>query len=659
MELSATQIALILFLVSCAGSLLPLYGRWSDRALHVLVALAAGIFLGTIFLHLLPHLAGVDVDGAHAAHEHESTGLLPWAAALAGLLLLFALEKVWLPAWSRGASNSGGAADPHTGLWAATYVGLSLHALTAGVSLTPILADPTARTQLLVSVLIHKATESFSLATVMRLGNLSTARMVLLLSLFAAIEPAGLLCGSGLVGIAPGIDSAIMGLACGTFLYVAVCDLLPEVFHGEERPFLKLMSVVVGIAATALTLPRLESVLQFVKDVGRESLNVFTEFAPFLMLGFLIAGVLSQLVRLERLTRYLRGDDLKSVAFASLLGAPLPLCSCAVVPVAVSMRRAGASKGATSAFLIATPETGVDSVTVTWALLDPIMTIARPIGAIVSAIFTGSAVNLLVRRGWDRERSPVARASAAHSCCHVEAPAAAAPGAEHGTHGEHGPHADDDHEGEGHAHAHAPEQPRRAANGPWFVRVLRYAFVEMLDDLGASLLVGTLLSGLIAVLIPSSVFTNPAVHGFGGMLLMLVIGIPIYVCAAASTPIAAMLILKGLNPGAAFVFLLASPATNLGSLVILGRELGTRVVLVHVLALSVVTLGLGLAIDAIYSAFAITPRASLGVVHEHAPWLGTACAILLGGLMLVSFLRARRTSEALSRLREVARTAVP
>lgn len=658
MEPSATQIALILFLVSCAGALLPLYGRWSDRALHVLVALAAGIFLGTIFLHLLPHLAGVDVDGAHAAHEHASTGLLPWAAALAGLLLLFALEKVWLPTWSRIVSSSAGVSDPHTGLWAATYVGLSLHALTAGVSLTPILADPTARTQLLVSVLIHKATESFSLATVMRLGNLSTTRMVLLLSLFAAIEPAGLLFGSGLIGIAPGIDSAIMGLACGTFLYVAVCDLLPEVFHGNERPFLKLLSVVVGIGATALTLPRLESVLQFVKDVARESLNVFVEFAPFLMLGFLIAGVLSQLVRLGRLTRFLRGDDLKSVALASLIGAPLPLCSCAVVPVAVSMRRAGASKGATSAFLIATPETGVDSVTVTWALLDPVMTIARPIGAIVSAIFTGSAVNLFVRRGWDRERAPAETARAAHACCHTAEPESNTPTVAHHAHVHDAPaHV---HRAHGHEeHAQAPEPPRAPSKGPWFVRVLRYAFVEMLDDLSASLLVGTLLSGLIAVLVPSSIFTNPALHGFGGMLLMLAIGIPVYVCAAASTPIAAMLILKGLNPGAAFVFLLASPATNLASILVIGRELGTRVVLVHVLALSVVTLGLGLAIDALYAAFAITPRARIGVVHEHAPWLGTACAILLGVLMLVSFLRARRTSEALSRVRDVARPAVP
>lgn len=650
MEPFVLQIALVLFLASVAGSLLPLYRRWSDRGLHVFVAVAAGIFLGTIFLHLLPHLAGADLGGEHAGHAHaegsgeHGGGIMPWAAALAGLLLLFALEKVWLPKWRRAASL-GSAVDPHTGLWAATYAGLSLHAITAGVSLSAILADPTARTQLLVSVLLHKATETFSLATVMRLANLGTRRMVALLLLFAAIEPAGLLVGSRLAGIAPDVDRAILGLACGTFLYVAICDLLPEVFHGADRPAVKLVAVIAGIASTAITLPRLASTLEFARAALAESLRVFVEFAPFLIVGFLVAGVLNQVLRIERFTRFVRGDDLKSVGIAALAGAPLPLCSCSVVPVAVALRRAGASKGATSSFLIATPETGVDSLTVTWALLDPVMTIARPIGAILSAIFTGSIVNVVVRRGWDREpeRAPLPPAPAA-SCCHAESASTPPEGDAAHAH-EH----DADHGG----HAHAPQ-----ARGSWLSRVLRYAFVDMLDDLSGSLIAGTLISGIIGVLVPASIFESPIAHGIPGMLMMLAIGIPMYVCAAASTPIAATLILKGMDPGAAFVFLLASPATNLGSLFVLGRELGARVVLVHVAALALVTLALGFAIGFVYEALSLAPRATLGAVHDHAPWLGIASAVLLGAFMLVSLVRTRGASEVLGRLRSVGRPAV-
>jgi len=627
LDLSPFQTALALFLVSILGAVLPLYRRWSDRGLHIFVALAAGIFLGTIFLHLLPEMAGVDHGHAHDHGAGAATGgLAPWIAALAGLLLLFAIERVWIPSWKLGADG-----NPHVGLWAATFVGLSLHALSAGIGLSAILEDPAARTPLLVSILLHKGTETFSLATVMRLANLGRGRMLGLLLLFALIEPAGLLAGSSLFAFGHGAGPLLTGFACGTFLYVAVCDLLPEVFHGVDRPWLKLAAVVAGVALTAVSLPGGEQAFEFAAAVGRASLDLFVEFAPFLILGFLIAGVLSQLLSLERLTKHVRGDDFKSVAIASLVGAPLPLCSCSVVPVAVEMRRSGASKGATSAFLISTPETGVDSLTVTWALLDPLMTIARPIGAVLSALFTGSAVNLLVRRGFDREPAPAAAPAQqpAHDCCaHTEPAAAPAPDA----------HAETAHAGHaGHAgHAHAAPVARRA---PWLQRVLRHAFVDLLDDLTVSLLLGTLLSGLISVLVPAEVFEHPAVRGFPGMLLMLAIGIPIYVCAAASTTIAATLILKGMSPGAAFVFLLASPATNLGSLFVLRRHLGTRVVLVHVTALAVVTLLLGLTIDALYGWFGLVPTATAGVVHQHAPFLAQAAAVVLGLAMLISLLR--------------------
>ena len=130
-------------------------------------------------------------------------------------------------------------------------------------------------------------------------------------------------------------------------------------------------------------------------------LTLVAESAPYLLIGFALAGVLKAIVPEDKVYRHLGEDRFKSVTLASLFGIPLPLCSCSVLPVATSLRRSGASKGATTSFLISTPETGLDSIGITYALLDPIMTVARPLGAFATAMFTGSVVNVFVRRGWD------------------------------------------------------------------------------------------------------------------------------------------------------------------------------------------------------------------------------------------------------------------
>jgi zinc transporter ZupT len=258
LSITPLETAVFLLLASFVGALLPLYRRWSERGLHVLVSVSAGIFLGTIFLHLLPALAGIGdahapaVDGASDTHVHGFAGaphaVAPWIAALAGLLVLFVLEKVWLRAQHAHGT------DPHTHLWAATFVGLSLHSLTSGVALTAILEHPGARTQFVISLAIHKATETFSLATVMRLASLPQWRSLAFLFAFATIEPIGVLSGSALLSSDHALDGVLTGFACGTFLYVAICDLLPEVFHGAERPAIKLASVAAGVLVTAVTL---------------------------------------------------------------------------------------------------------------------------------------------------------------------------------------------------------------------------------------------------------------------------------------------------------------------------------------------------------------------------------------------------------------------
>jgi len=614
LDFTPLQTALLLFAVSLAGALLPLLRRWSERGLHVFVSISAGVFLGTVFLHLLPHLAGVDADGHahHAAGEGSGPSLAPWIAALLGLLLLFALEKVWLRSVTEGAAQ-----DPHRALWAATWLGLGMHSISEGMALAAILEDPAVRTQLLVSILAHKATEAFSLATVMRLAHLGNARSVMFLALFALLGPLGILIGSELASAGGVLGQVLTGFACGTFLYVALCDLLPEVFHGVERAWIKLGTVALGVLATAVTLPRLAWAVEFGGRVFQESLAIFLELSPYLLLGFLLAGVLHQVLKPAWMTRHVAGENMRSVTVASLIGAPLPLCSCSVLPVAVSMRKHGASKGATTAFLIATPETGVDSVVVSWGLLGPFLTVARFLGAIVSAIFVGGAVSWFVRKGFDRPEPHAkvrAAAAAVEACAHSATP----------------------------GHPPAARKVSASGNRPFVHGVLHYAFVEMMDDLAGSLIVGILLSGFIAAAIPPEVFQSPIARGFSGMLLMLVIGIPIYVCAAASTPIAATLLLKGMSPGAAFVFLLASPATNLGSLVVLSRHLGKRVVLVQVAALSVVALALGWIVDLFWRTLGLEIRAALGTDESHAVgWLATAAAAVLGAFLIVSLVRTR------------------
>jgi uncharacterized membrane protein YraQ (UPF0718 family) len=350
-------------------------------------------------------------------------------------------------------------------------------------------------------------------------------------------------------------------------------------------------------------------VLQFLARVGSELWRIMLDMAPFLLVGFLLAGLLNRFLRTDRIVKKLARDDLSSVGLSALFGAPLPLCSCSVVPLALELRRRGASKGATAAFLISTPETGVDSVSVTWALLDPLLTIARPAGAVLSALFSGSLVNALVRRGLDREtRQPASAPVAEHACCaHESEPAPAA--------------------------EHAHERPERApATGNWALAVLRYAYVDMLDDLAPSLVVGLILSAAISVLLPANALDPALQGGIGGMLLMLLVGIPVYVCASASTPIAASLIHKGFSPGTALVFLLAGPATNLGSIFVLSRELGRRTVLTMLVGLSVSAIALGLLVDWLYLALAIVPTARLG---EHAHAVPSAVSTAGAGLLVL------------------------
>ncbi|THB65634.1 MAG: permease [Desulfovibrio sp.] len=350
-------------------------------------------------------------------------------------------------------------------------------------------------------------------------------------------------------------------------------------------------------------------VFEILGRIGAESWLVLEESAIFLLFGFLVAGVAKALLPDKLVAKHLGGRGPGSVIKASLIGAPIPLCSCGVLPAAAGLRKQGASRGATAAFLVSTPETGADSIAVTYALLDPVMALIRPLAALFTATLAGIMVNL----GYRREREPAQTLgkglllkpvnteftvdlSGCGDGCDCPAP--------------------------------AKEQGflARARMG------LDYAFGELLGDIGKWLIVGVLLAGIISAVVPESFIRENLSGGAGTMLLMLLVSVPLYVCATSSTPIAAALVLKGLSPGAALVFLLAGPATNAATLTVSMKVLGKRGALLTLAAIVVSTLLLGLGADALYSGFGwdTAQWSSSGEEHLHGTVALLSAVLLLG-----------------------------
>jgi uncharacterized membrane protein YraQ (UPF0718 family) len=340
-------------------------------------------------------------------------------------------------------------------------------------------------------------------------------------------------------------------------------------------------------------------------DYLRECWRVLCEAAPYMLFGFFIAGLLKGCVSDGLLARHLGGRGPLSVLKAALLGVPLPLCSCGVVPAAIGLRRQGAGPGATAAFMIATPETGVDSLAVTWAMIDPLMTVLRPLAAFVTACAAGFAANLLPERLLVRPAPAIrTHCGCADGCCG--------------------------------AAALRPGLRARVRAG------LAEAFGEMLADVGGWLLVGILLAGAISLLVPEDFFLGLPGGELSSMLVMLVVGVPLYVCASSSTPIAASLLLKGLSPGAALVFLLTGPATNATTLTVMARSFGAALTVVYVLAIAACSLAFGFFANWVYAAMGVNIHAVIGGLNEALPeQLEAASAALLLALIARAHFLAR------------------
>jgi uncharacterized membrane protein YraQ (UPF0718 family) len=335
------------------------------------------------------------------------------------------------------------------------------------------------------------------------------------------------------------------------------------------------------------------SIIHIIYGVLFESWSLFLEMSPYLFLGFLIAGILHVLVPDEKILSYL-GESAgkgRSVINASLMGLPLPLCSCGVVPTALSLKKRGATKGAALSFMISTPETGVDSIAITYALLDPIMTVFRPLATLFTAIAAGIIENISSAN----EKKPLLSKPL------VMMHASAAPGC--------GCSCSD---GACSSNGNANASSRIAAG-------IRYAFVDLLGDISKWLIIGTLLAGVIAYLIPEEVISSYLGGGIFSMVIMLLIGIPLYICATTSTPLAAALVAKGMSPGTAFVFLLAGPATNAATITMVMKFLGKKTAMVYVGTIAVCSIGFGLLLDLIYMSLGVKAAAVVGTGGDIVP----------------------------------------
>ncbi len=292
--------------------------------------------------------------------------------------------------------------------------------------------------------------------------------------------------------------------------------------------------------------------LDVLREIAVEFWAVFAEMSPYLLFGFFVAGLLSMLVSRKMVERHLGGPGLLPLLKAAIFGVPLPLCSCGVIPVSMSLHKQGASKGATLSFLLSTPQTGVDSILVTYSLLGPVFAIFRPVVALVTGVVGGLLVNLFGKPD-------------------TAAPAAGPP--DKGT--------------------PSPAWTKKFLDG------MEYAFVTLPRDIGKPLLLGLAIAAIISALTPDDFFADKLGRGLPAMLVMMAVGIPIYVCASASVPVAAALILKGLSPGAALVFLMTGPATNAAGLTTIWNVMGRRTALLYLATVAGCALGAGLLLDAL------------------------------------------------------------
>lgn len=323
-------------------------------------------------------------------------------------------------------------------------------------------------------------------------------------------------------------------------------------------------------------------------------LFMLNEMSPYILLGFLIAGIMHAFIPQSTFSRHLAGRGWRSVTKAALVGIPLPLCSCGVLPTAIAMRRNGASRAASTSFLVATPQTGVDSIAATWSLLGPAFAVIRPVAALVTAVFGGVAVGRAESADDDAVRVVSDTAD-----------------------------------------------NRPSGFGARCVAALRYGFIDLVGSIGTWLVIGLIIAALITVYVPADFFSVLGANPILSMIAVLVIAIPMYVCATGSIPIALSLMLKGLSPGTALVLLMAGPAANFASFTLISREMGRKAAAIYLGSIIVGAMAFGLAIDYLLPReWFVSAGDAVKACHVHGfPVFPTVCSAILVTLLVITFIK--------------------
>ncbi len=318
-------------------------------------------------------------------------------------------------------------------------------------------------------------------------------------------------------------------------------------------------------------------------------LNVVCEMAPYLLLGFLIAGVLHVFVPQKFYANYLSRNNKLSVLWAALLGVPLPLCSCGVIPTAIGLKNEKASKGAIASFLIATPQTGIDSILATFSLMGLGFAIIRPVAALVTGVCGGLLVNRLVRDNENANENENCQLSNDHVL-------------------------------------------------PKYLRVLKYGYYDMIRDIGLRLLIGLIVAALIQVAVPDEFFLSFGSQPLVQMLVILAIAVPMYICSTGSIPVAAALMMKGLSPGAALVMLMAGPAVNLASILVVHKAMGRRFTWIYLMTIVLFAVLFGLMLNATGLDFSVASHDACCMTSALPSPFKLICATILTLLIIFALM---------------------
>ncbi len=339
--------------------------------------------------------------------------------------------------------------------------------------------------------------------------------------------------------------------------------------------------------------------LAYLKVFFTDFMTILGEMSPYLLLGFFFAGLLYAFMPRQKIEKYFSGNTLKSSVLASLFGVPLPLCSCGVIPTGTALYKNGASKGGTVSFLISTPQTGVDSILATFSLLGLPFAIIRPLAALITGI-TGGIITGKITPNEKENTIPQVETEVKRTFI----------------------------------------QKVKA--------VFQYGFVAFIQDISKWLVIGLVLAAIISALIPDGFFELLNLPPILQMLMILTVSIPMYICATGTIPLAAILILKGLSPGAAFVLLMAGPATNAATITMIGKVLGKKSLFAYLGTIIAGALIFGLVIDYLLPPEWFTQITSEHLAHNHSEnssWWQITSGIILVALIINGYIQRRLTAK--------------